>query len=142
VSDLRTEAELQALGAALSLGLAPGAVVWLEGPLGAGKTTLARAIVAARGARLPATSPTFNLVHRYEGPRGTVFHVDCYRMRDPEEAAELDWEGMGAGDLLLVEWPDRGGAWVPPPTVRVILAHGDDPDRRQVDLVPSLAVKS
>jgi tRNA threonylcarbamoyl adenosine modification protein YjeE len=114
--------------------LPTGSVVWLEGPLGAGKTTFARALLAARGATRPATSPTFNLAHHHEGPRGAAYHVDCYRLRDPEEAAELDWNGMQQSDLLLVEWPERGGAWVPPPSARVRLGYSADPDHRTFEL--------
>ena len=124
------EAELIERARQLAASLPGGAVVWLEGPLGSGKTTFARALLAARGARLPATSPTFNLAHHHEGPRGAAYHVDCYRLKDPEEAGELDWEGMQQADLLLVEWPERGGAWVPPPVARVSLDYAADPDRR------------
>lgn len=133
-----SESGVSSLGDRLGQGLPSGAVVWLEGPLGAGKTTLARAIVRARGADRAATSPTFNLVHRHEGPSGPIFHVDCYRLRDPSEAAELDWQGMLAGDLLLVEWPDRGGPWVPPPSLRIRLDHAPDPDVRLIRLEPPL----
>lgn len=134
-----SETELVALGRRLGSSLPTGAVVWLEGPLGAGKTTLVQSIVGARGAERGATSPTFNLVHRHEGPRGPVFHVDCYRLRDPSEASELDWSEMLEADLLLVEWPDRGGEWVPDPDVRVRLAYAGDPDRRIVVVEPPLA---
>jgi tRNA threonylcarbamoyladenosine biosynthesis protein TsaE len=127
------EAGLIRLGESLGASLPQQAVVWLEGELGAGKTTLVRALAAARGAALAATSPTFNLVHRYDGPRGPVFHVDCYRLRTPDEAAELHWEDMETtGDLLLVEWPERGGSWVAPPMVRIRLDHVADIDRRRV----------
>lgn len=128
------EAELITRARLLGESLPNGAVVWLEGPLGAGKTTFARSLLAARGAELPATSPTFNLAHHHEGPRGASYHVDCYRLRDPEEAAELDWDGMQRGDLVLVEWPERGGAWVPPPAVRVTLGYAADPDRRTIEI--------
>jgi tRNA threonylcarbamoyladenosine biosynthesis protein TsaE len=134
-----SETELIALGRRLGSNLPTGAVVWLEGPLGAGKTTLVQSIVGARGAERGVTSPTFNLVHRHEGPRGPVFHVDCYRLRDPSEGSELDWSEMLEADLLLVEWPDRGGEWVPDPDVRVRLAYADDPDRRAVVVEPPLA---
>jgi tRNA threonylcarbamoyladenosine biosynthesis protein TsaE len=128
-------AGMEALGASLAARLPPGGVVWLEGDLGAGKTTLVRAVAAARGARLEATSPTFNLVHRYEGPGGPIHHVDCYRLRVADEAGELDWEGMERGDLLLVEWPDRGGVWIPPADVAVRLKHVGDPGRRGVEVL-------
>ncbi len=130
-----TEPELVAAAEALAPQLAPGSVVWLEGPLGAGKTTVARALARARGAG-SATSPTFNLAHRYDGPRGPSYHVDCYRLRDPEEAAELDWAGMLAGDLLLIEWPERGGPWVPPPDLRVRLGYDAEPERRTLECDP------
>jgi tRNA threonylcarbamoyl adenosine modification protein YjeE len=134
VSESLAEAGLVERAADLAGRLATGSVIWLEGPLGAGKTTFARALLAARGATLPATSPTFNLAHHHEGPRGAAYHVDCYRMKDPDEAAELDWDGMQQGDLLLVEWPARGGAWVPPPSVLVRLGYAPDPDRRTFQL--------
>jgi tRNA threonylcarbamoyl adenosine modification protein YjeE len=133
-----SEPGLIALAGRLAGTLPPGSVVWLEGPLGAGKTTFARALLAARGATLPATSPTFNLVHHHEGPRGAAYHVDCYRLRDPEEAAELDWDTMQHGDLLLVEWPERAGPWVPPATVRVTLGYAQDPDARTVRIEPEI----
>jgi tRNA A37 threonylcarbamoyladenosine biosynthesis protein TsaE len=72
-------------------------------------------------------------VHRYEGRRGPVYHVDCYRLRSPEEASDLDWEALGAADALLVEWPERGGAWVPPATHRFRLSHVDDAERRELE---------
>lgn len=132
MSEALAEASLIERAAGLARTLPPGSVVWLQGPLGAGKTTFARALLAARGATLPATSPTFNLAHHHEGPRGAAYHVDCYRLKDPAEAAELDWDGMHQGDLLVVEWPERGGAWVPPPSVRVRLGYATDPGRRTV----------
>lgn len=130
-----TEPELERYGEALGSSLAPGAVVTLSGDLGAGKTTLVQAIARGRGVRGAATSPTYNLVHRYSGSRGTVFHVDCYRLRHPDEAADLDWEGiLRDGDLVVIEWPEKAGAWAPRPTLRLRLRHLDgDPDRRDVE---------
>lgn len=132
------EAGLVARAGRLAEALPTGAVVWLEGPLGAGKTTFARALLAARGATRPATSPTFNLAHHHDGPRGAAYHVDCYRLKDPAEAAELDWDGMQRADLLVIEWPERGGAWVPPPNVRVFLGYATDPEHRTLRLEPEL----
>jgi tRNA threonylcarbamoyladenosine biosynthesis protein TsaE len=125
-------AALETLGAELGREWPAGSVVWLEGPLGAGKTTLARAIAAGRGIVGDATSPTYALVHHYEGPRGAVYHLDCYRLRHAEEAADLDWETLAAADLLLIEWPERAGAWAPAATHQVRLAHTDDGDLRTV----------
>ena len=87
-----------------------GPLLAFEGDLGAGKTTFIQAIARGLGVEVPATSPTYALVHRYRGRRGPVFHLDCYRLRSPDEAADLDWEGLLAeGDAILVEWPERAG---------------------------------
>ena len=122
-----------ATGERLGRELPFGSVVWLRGPLGAGNTTLVRAITRGRGVPDAATSPTFGLVHHYEGPRGEIYHVDCYRLRHPDEAADLDWETLTAADLLLIEWPERAGAWAPPASVRIDIADAGD-DLRRVDI--------
>lgn len=119
------QAALEATGERLGRELPAHSVVWLEGPLGAGKTTLAQAIARGRDAADAVTSPTFGLVHRYAGRGGPIYHIDCYRMRREEEAADLDWETLLAADLLLIEWPERAGAWTPPPSIRVRLAHAE-----------------
>ncbi|HEU4763446.1 MAG TPA: tRNA (adenosine(37)-N6)-threonylcarbamoyltransferase complex ATPase subunit type 1 TsaE [Gemmatimonadales bacterium] len=130
-----SESELAAWGERLGAGLPPGAVLTFEGELGAGKTTLIQAIARGLGVTIPATSPTYNLVHRYDGRRGTVFHLDCYRLRHPDEAGDLDWEGLiKDGDAILIEWPEKAGAWVPPATHRLTLRHVDDPARRAVEI--------
>ena len=69
-----------------------------------------------------------------ENAGGPVFHLDCYRLRSPDEAADLDWEGLlGEGDAVLIEWPERAGAWVPKPARRFRLHHLADPDRRGLE---------
>jgi len=73
-------------------------------------------------------------VHRYQGARGPVFHLDCFRLRSPDEAADLDWEGLlTEGDAILVEWPERAGAWIPAPSRRFRLSHLSDPGRRRLE---------
>jgi len=129
-----TEAELLAEGEELGRTLPPGALLVFEGDLGAGKTTFIRAIARGLGVETITTSPTYALVHRYAGRRGPVYHLDCYRLRDPEEAADLDWESLlSEGDAVLIEWPERAGAWVPEPTMRFRLGHLDDPGRRSLE---------
>ena len=129
-----TRDELQAAGEAVGRSLQPGAVVTFEGDLGAGKTTFIQAVVRGLGVSQPATSPTYALVHRYQGARGPVFHLDCFRLRSPDEAADLDWEGLLAeGDVILVEWPERAGNWIPRPARRFRLSHLEDPDRRGLE---------
>jgi tRNA threonylcarbamoyladenosine biosynthesis protein TsaE len=126
-----TRAELVAQGEAIGRTLPPRSVLAFEGDLGAGKTTLVQAIARGLGVMSPATSPTYALVHRYQGHRGPVFHVDCYRLRSPEEAADLDWEGLlREGDAVLIEWPERAGPWLPQPLRRFRLHHVVDPERR------------
>lgn len=130
-----SEAELIAEGERLGKTLLPRAVIYLEGDLGAGKTTLARALVRGLGVTEPASSPTYALVHRYAGRRGPVFHLDCFRLETPEQSADLDWEGLLAeGDALLIEWPERALGWAPPPTLRLALSHLSDPARRGLDV--------
>jgi len=129
-----TEAELRAEGERFGSALPPRALVTFEGELGSGKTTFIQAIARGLGVSRPPTSPTYALVHRYQGSRGPVFHLDCYRLRAPDEARDLDWQGLIAeGDAILVEWPDRSGAWLPPPTHRFRLLHVSDPNRRGLE---------
>jgi tRNA threonylcarbamoyladenosine biosynthesis protein TsaE len=131
-----TQVELEAEGEALGRSLPPGALLTFEGDLGAGKTTFIQAIARGLGVAGPATSPTYALVHRYGARRGPVFHLDCFRLRVPEEAADLDWEGLlRDGDVILVEWPERAGEWLPPPTRRFRLHHLADPDRRGLEVL-------
>jgi tRNA threonylcarbamoyladenosine biosynthesis protein TsaE len=126
--------ELEAEGETLGRSLPPGAVLAFEGDLGAGKTTFIKAIARGLGVAGPASSPTYALVHRYQGRRGPVFHLDCFRLRSPDEAADLDWEGLlQEGDAILVEWPERAGPWLPPVTRRFRLHHLDDAERRGLE---------
>jgi tRNA threonylcarbamoyladenosine biosynthesis protein TsaE len=128
------QAELEAEGETLGRALPPGAVLAFEGELGAGKTTFIQAITRGLGVATPASSPTYALVHRYQGRRGAVFHLDCFRLRSDAEAADLDWEGLlREGDAILVEWPERAGAWLPTPTRRFRLHHLPDPERRGLE---------
>jgi tRNA threonylcarbamoyladenosine biosynthesis protein TsaE len=129
-----SQPELEAEGEVLGRSVPPGALLTFEGDLGAGKTTFIKAIARGLGVTTPASSPTYALVHRYHGRRGPVFHLDCYRLKSPDEAADLDWEGLvGEGDAILVEWPERAGPWLPPPTRRFRLHHLPDPDRRGLE---------
>jgi tRNA threonylcarbamoyladenosine biosynthesis protein TsaE len=129
-----TQAELEAEGRQLGRSLPPGALLTFEGDLGAGKTTFIKAIARGLGVAGEASSPTYALVHRYRAPSGPVFHLDCFRLRSPEEAADLDWEGLlREGEAILVEWPERAGEWLPRPTRRFRLHHLPDPERRGLE---------
>jgi tRNA threonylcarbamoyladenosine biosynthesis protein TsaE len=102
------------LGARLAASLALGDVVFLMGPLGAGKTTLARALIGA-WTRSPeiVPSPTYTLAQVYEGPNGPLWHVDLYRLEGPDDLDELGLEEAYATALTLIEWPERMGGRVP-----------------------------
>jgi tRNA threonylcarbamoyladenosine biosynthesis protein TsaE len=131
-----TQAQLEAEGETLGRSLPPGALLTFEGDLGAGKTTFIKAIARGLGVAAGASSPTYALVHRYRGRRGPVFHLDCFRLRTPDEAADLDWEGLlRDGDAILVEWPERAGSWMPRPTRCFRLHHLADPDRRGLEIL-------
>jgi tRNA threonylcarbamoyladenosine biosynthesis protein TsaE len=128
--------ELDARGEALGQNLESGELLTFEGELGAGKTTFIKAVARGLGVTSPATSPTYALVHRYHGRRGPVFHLDCFRLKSPDEAADLDWEGlMSEGDAILVEWPERANGWIPTPTRRFRLIHLSDPERRGLEVL-------
>ena len=112
---LADETATEQLGATLAARLKPGDVVGLRGELGAGKTTLARAILrAASGeAGLIVPSPTFTLVEVYETKAGTFWHFALYRLETPALVDALGWEDALAEGIALVEWPERLGPLMP-----------------------------
>ncbi|GAC1515835.1 MAG: hypothetical protein NVS1B4_07970 [Gemmatimonadaceae bacterium] len=127
-----TEVQLESWGESLGRSARPPLVVAIAGELGAGKTTLAKAICRGYGVTADVTSPTFALVHEYSAPRSRVFHLDLYRIRSVAELTDLAWdEIMGSHALILVEWPERAGSRLPPDHVMIELAYSPgDPGRR------------
>ncbi len=102
-----------ALGERIAAALQPGDVVALEGGLGAGKTTLARAIIAALGHQGEVPSPSFAIIETYAPPqvRLPLVHADFYRLNAPHEAEELGLDDYRDGAALLAEWPDKAGGF-------------------------------
>lgn len=126
------------LGERLAGALA-GGIVFLEGELGAGKTTLARGILRGLGHTGAVRSPTYTLVEPYPVRQGMVYHLDLYRLADPEE---LEWLGLRdmleTGALLLIEWPQRGAGILPAPDL-IIRISTPASGGRCVDLVSASA---
>lgn len=132
---LATEAETAALGELLAMHARPGDVIALHGDLGAGKTTLARALIRRlAGQDTEAPSPTFTLVQTYQTPGLVIWHFDLYRLNDPREALELGIEEAADG-LSLIEWPERLGRDLPSTRLEVRLSFdGEGRIARLADL--------
>lgn len=134
---LADEAATARLGQAIATALRPGEAVCLWGPLGAGKSTLARALV--RALTTPdedVPSPTFTLVQFYEGPRLSVAHFDLYRLSDPDEAYEIGLdEALDAG-AAVIEWPQRLEGALPPDRLDVEIELTEDAGERTARLTP------
>ena len=128
-----------ALGARLAAVVAPGDVVTLSGPLGAGKTSIARGLLAALGLAGEAPSPSFAIVQPYAPPevRLPVLHVDLYRIDDPAEIDELGLDDARQDSLLLIEWPDHAGADAWPDALALTLSVADDGVRALTAKVPA-----
>jgi tRNA threonylcarbamoyladenosine biosynthesis protein TsaE len=127
-----TEPELVAWGERLGRNITAPLVITIEGDLGAGKTTLTRAICRGYGVTSDVTSPTFTIMHEYAGARSPVYHLDLYRIRDPRELLTIGWDDIIAEKaLVIVEWPDRAPHLMPPRHVPISLSHVQErPDHR------------
>ena len=124
-----------ALGAQLSARAKAGDVILLSGPLGVGKTALARGFIAALGHAGDVPSPSFALVQPYEDLWPPVWHVDLYRIEDRSEIDELGLDAAGDA-VLIVEWPERAGVGAWPEALRLSLEFGPDGDRILTARVP------
>lgn len=141
---LRNEAATTGLGAEIATCVQQGDVIWLCGPLGAGKTTFARGFIQAslRLSEATATeteipSPTFTLVQTYETTQGTIWHFDLYRIESPNEVYELGIEEALDTGISLIEWPEKASEILPLNRLEIRLSFsgserhvkivGDDP---------------
>ncbi|MBC7166211.1 tRNA (adenosine(37)-N6)-threonylcarbamoyltransferase complex ATPase subunit type 1 TsaE [Phenylobacterium sp.] len=132
---LDDEAATQRLGAALAKALQPGEAICLTGPLGAGKSTLARALIRARTTPdEDVPSPTFTLVQFYEGEGLPIAHFDLYRLSDPDEAYEIGLDEALDEGAAIVEWPQRLEGRLPPHRLDIEIAL--DGEARRVRLTP------
>lgn len=129
-----TEEELRQWGERFSLTLTAPAFVTFAGELGAGKTTLIRAITRAHGALAAVTSQSYGLVQEYAAPRGSIIHIDLYRLRGPTELPQIGWEDvLRAKAIVLVEWPERAEGALPSAHTALHLEHvAGRPDVRRL----------
>lgn len=121
--EIATEADMLGLGDALARALPPGAIVFLQGDLGVGKTTLCRGIITGLGVSGRVKSPTFTLVEPYEVNGQPIFHFDLYRLGNPEELEYLGYRDyFDDVGICLVEWPELGHGLLPMPDLLVRIA--------------------
>ena len=134
---LADEAATARLGGAIAAALEAGDAVCLSGPLGAGKSTLARALV--RALTRPdedVPSPTFTLVQFYEGPRLKVAHFDLYRLSDPDEAYEIGLDEALEDGAVVIEWPERLHGRLPADRLDIEIGLAEDTEGRRLRIVP------
>ena len=121
--------ETESRAAAVAGRRRPGDGGWVEGDLGAGKTTFVRGAARALGVAGPVSSPTFTIGHRYEAPV-PVAHLDLYRLAGIHADEWGDLEPYFDGSIAFVEWPEHGGEWLPGARAVVTLSHVDETHRR------------
>ena len=127
VRAVRDEAAVAELAARFARVIHAPLVIYLQGDLGAGKTTFARAYIHALGFSGYVKSPSYGLLETYEAGGQTILHLDLYRIEDPEELEFLALRDLFTGQtVLLVEWPDRGRGNLPEPDLLLLFAENDE----------------
>jgi len=133
---LLNEQDTELLGSELWRVLPDKGLVFLNGELGAGKTTLTRGVLRASGHKSAVKSPTYTLVEEYETPRGKFFHFDLYRVKDPEE---LEWIGirdyLEQQCLCFIEWPELGKGYLPDPDIEITMKTEGDGRIVEIDVL-------
>jgi tRNA threonylcarbamoyladenosine biosynthesis protein TsaE len=132
---LEDEEATKRVGAALAERVRAGDVITLSGPLGVGKTALARGFLAALGHSGEVPSPSFAIVQPYEDVDPPVWHVDLYRIEDPSELEELGLDSAGDA-VLIIEWPERAGSRAWPDALQLTLDFAEAGARRLTAKAP------
>ena len=126
-SHLADEAATLAFGAQLARELKAGMTLYLEGDLGAGKTTLVRGLLRALGHMGRVKSPTYTLAETYSLPAFELYHFDLYRLHDPREWLDAGFRDVNDGQVVsVIEWPEKAAGWLPAPDVIIRLTIADD----------------
>ncbi len=121
---LDTPEAQMAFGARLAQAMQPPCVLYLEGDLGTGKTTLARGILRELGHQGAVRSPTYTLVEPYALAGTDLYHLDLYRLGDPQELEYLGLRDFLAEDALwIIEWPERGAGMLPPADILIQISY-------------------
>ncbi|WP_284125188.1 tRNA (adenosine(37)-N6)-threonylcarbamoyltransferase complex ATPase subunit type 1 TsaE [Parerythrobacter aestuarii] len=134
IIDLPDLPAMKSYGARIAAKLQPGDIVALSGGLGAGKTTLARAILAALGHRGEVPSPTFTIIETYETLAPPIVHADFYRLETPGEADEIGLDDYRQGAVLIAEWPDNAGGFTNEPGCLSLTLEFAEQGRRAIAL--------
>ena len=133
---LKNEEATVAMGAMLANALGNGAVVFLHGDLGAGKTTFTRGVIQGFGHQGKVKSPTYTIVEPYELAEHSIYHFDLYRLADPEE---LEFMGIrdyfASSAICLIEWPEKGGLLLAEPDLEITLEYVDE--QRKISIMGS-----
>jgi tRNA threonylcarbamoyladenosine biosynthesis protein TsaE len=128
-----TEQEMMKWGRELGEAIVPPLVISLTGDLGAGKTTLAKAICEGFGVEESVTSPTYALVHRYDAEKSPVYHVDLYRLENESQLTNIGWDDLlSERAVVIVEWPERAGDRMPQDQLHIDLEYVDGDETRRV----------
>ena len=123
------------MASALAAELKSGAIIALHGELGSGKTCFVQGLARALGVRQAVTSPTFTMVNEYSG-RCPLVHMDLYRISDPEELLSIDFENyLDTQGIIVVEWPENSGNWLPGNTIHIYFKTGADLNERIITMV-------
>jgi len=130
---IHSEREMMTVGKRIASACLPNTRIYLQGPLGTGKTTLARGIIAGMGYQHRVKSPSFTIVEPYEINGKKIYHCDLYRIHDPAELIYLGLDDyFEDADLILVEWPEHGHECLPEPDIKCLLEYEQSNRRLQL----------